>query len=104
MQGTLHRAGLVVNGSKSAWQPSHEVQWLGFVVNLEQGCICQSVPVKKVYALKTNLGAALGANNLSARHLESLIHVGKSIAMGLALGPISRFIACNALGQHGALC
>ena len=102
MQGTLHRAGLVVNGSKSAWQPSHEVQWLGFVVNLEEGCICQSVQVKKVDALKTNLGAALGANNLSARHLASLI--GKSIAMGLALGPISRFIACNALGQHGALC
>ena len=43
VQNTLHRAGLVVNECKSAWHPSHEVQWLGFVVNLEQGCI--SVPV-----------------------------------------------------------
>ena len=45
VQSTLHRAGLVVNESKSSWQPAHEVQWLGFVVNLEQGCI--SVPVNK---------------------------------------------------------
>ena len=43
VQSTLHKAGLVVNESKSSWQPSHEVQWLGFVVNLERGCI--SVPV-----------------------------------------------------------
>ena len=48
----------------------HEVQWLGFVVNLEEGCI--SVPVKKVEALKTNLGAAFGANTrLNARFMSS---------------------------------
>ena len=84
----MHSAGLVVNESKSSWQPSHEVQWLGFVVNLEQGCI--SVPVKKVDTLKKNLGAVLDANTLNARCLASLI--GKIIAMGLALGPISRFM------------
>ena len=67
------------------WQPSHEVQWLGFVVNLEQGCI--SVPIKKVDALKTNLGAVLDANTLNARRLA-----GKIIAVGLALSPISRFM------------
>ena len=88
MQSTLHWAGLVVNEAKSSWQPSHEVQWLGFVVNLEQGCI--SVPVKKVDTLKKNLGAVLDANTLNARCLASLI--GKIIAMGLALGPISRFM------------
>eukprot|EP00731_Ephydatia_muelleri_P023446 Em0015g1029a len=88
VQSTLHWAGLVVNEAKSSWQPSHEVQWLGFVVNLEQGCI--SVPVKKVDTLKKNLGAVLDANTLNARCLASLI--GKIIAMGLALGPISRFM------------
>ena len=88
VQSTLHRAGLVVNESKSSWQSLHEVQWLRFVVNLEQGCI--SVPVKKVDALKTGLGAASDANTLNAWCLASLI--GKIIAMGLALGPISRFM------------
>ena len=97
VQSTLQRAGLVVNESKSTWHPSHVVQWLGFVVDLEQGCI--SVPVKKVDALKAKLGAALDAKALSARQLASL--VGKIISMGLALGPISRFMtrSMNALLQ-----
>ena len=55
---------------------------------MEQGCI--SEPVKKVEALKTNLGAGLGANTLNARCPASLI--GKIIAIGLALGPISRLM------------
>ena len=88
VQSTLHKAGLVVNESKSSCQPSHEVQWLGFVVNLERGYI--SVPVKKVDALKKNLGAVVDARKVNARCLASLI--GKIIAMGLALGPLSRFM------------
>ena len=87
VQSTLRQAGLVVNEAKSSWVPCSTVQWLGFVVDMEQGCI--SVPPNKVSALRADLKTSLEAGVVEARVLASVI--GKIISMGLALGLVSRF-------------
>lgn len=88
VRDTLNRTGLVVNEAKSMWQPSGTAQWLGFVINLDQMCI--SVPDRKIAVLKDSLQAVLDAKWVEARCLASL--VGKIIAMGLALGSVTRFM------------
>ena len=88
VKDTLMKAGWVYNETKSVWAPTRRLQWLGFDLDLGQGCI--SVPAKKVESLKTNLVLALKQPNLRAKFIASL--VGKIISMGLALGPVARFM------------
>ena len=82
------KAGWVYNETKSVWAPTRRLQWLGFDLDLGQGCI--SVPAKKVESLKTNLVLALKQPNLRAKFIASL--VGKIISMSLAFGPVARFM------------
>ena len=42
VKNSLERAGFVVNDAKSVWTPSHCVIWLGFKIDLLEGCV--SVP------------------------------------------------------------
>ena len=88
VKDTLMKAGWVYNETKSVWAPTRRLQWLGFDLDLGQGCI--SVPAKKVESLKTNLVLALKQPNLRAKFIASL--VGKIISMSLALGPVARFM------------
>ena len=88
VKDTLMKAGWVYNETKSVWAPTRRLQWLGFDLDLGQGCI--SVPAKKVESLKTNLVLALKQPNLRAKFIASL--VGKIISMSLALGPVDRFM------------
>ena len=85
---TLAKAGWVHNELKSVWTPTHRLQWLGFEVDLKQGCI--SVPAKKINGLKANLQIAASQTALRAKFIASL--VGKIVAMSLALGSLSRFM------------
>ena len=84
VQSTLRQ---VVNEAKSSWVPCSTVQWLGFVVDMEQGCI--SVPPNKVFSLMDGLKTSLEAGVVEARFLASVI--GKIISMCLVLGLVSRF-------------
>ena len=88
VKDTLMKAGWVYNETKSVWAPTRRLQWLGFDLDLGQGCI--SVSAKKVESLKTNLVLALKQPNLRAKFIASL--VGKIISMGLAFGPVARFM------------
>ena len=85
---TLAKAGFVVHPTKSVWEPSQRLPWLGFVIDLELGQI--EVPREKLAALQHMLDQARRVAQIPARRLASI--VGKIISMGLAIGPVSRFM------------
>ena len=91
VRNTLHKSGLVVNDKKSVWRPSHSIAWLGFEIDLLKGQI--AVPRAKVQALQSMLKGALCSQRLQARCIASI--VGKIISMGIAVGPVSRFMTRN---------
>ena len=88
VQSTLEQAGFRANTEKSIWQPTQRLQWLGFVLDLAHGHI--EVPQEKLDSLLTMLTQATRTTKLSARFLASI--VGRIISMGLAVGPVSRFM------------
>ena len=81
----LARAGLVENISKSKWEPSREITWLGFDLNLEEGRI--SISPGKIVLLISMLQSALNSRQIKAKLLASII--GKIISMALGLGNVS---------------
>ena len=85
---TLEQAGFQANFKKSVWQPTQRLQWLGFVLDLAQGQV--EVPQEKIVKLLDMLRQAVLKPSLSARFLASI--VGRIISMGLAVGPVSRFM------------
>ena len=90
VQATLNRAGFVVHPTKSVWEPIQRLTWLGFVIDLALGQI--EVPREKVVALQRKLAQAQACqySPIPARQLASI--VGRIISMGLAIGPVSRFM------------
>ena len=66
---TLAKAGWVYNKVKSVWQPTHKLEWLGFDLDLGQGCI--SMPTRKISALKANLVMAVKQTTLRAKFITS---------------------------------
>lgn len=86
VQKDLARARFVTKIDKCNWPASRSCTWLGFVVDLEQGCI--AVPNTKIDALKVQLRQAASVNFMRARQLASII--GMTISMALALGPVAR--------------
>ncbi|KAL5463210.1 hypothetical protein EMCRGX_G032089 [Ephydatia muelleri] len=91
VRGSLERAGFVMNVDKSVWTPSHRVMWLGFNIDLLDGYV--SVPREKVDMLVALLRVALLSSWLRAKQIASI--VGRIISMGIALGPVSRFMTRN---------
>ena len=91
VKNSLQCAGFVINDSKSVWIPSHCVTWLGFSVDLLGGRVF--VPQEKLEALVSLVRDSLTFNSLRAKHIASI--VGKIISMGIALGPVSRFMTRN---------
>ena len=81
VRNTLHKSGLVVNDKKS----------VGFEIDLLKGQI--AVPQAKVQALQSMLKGALCSQRLQARCIASID--GKIISMGIAVGPVSRFMTRN---------
>ena len=88
VQSTLKQAGFVLNTEKSTLKPTQRLKWLGFVVDLAQGQI--EVPDDKLVRLLDTLRSLQHASQIPARQLASVI--GKLISMGLALGPVCRFM------------
>ena len=85
---TLEQAGFISNREKSVWQPTQRLQWLGFVIDMSLGQI--EVPQEKIARLLLVLEKVRHSAHVSARQLASV--VGKIISMGLAVGPVSRFM------------
>ncbi len=85
---TLAKAGFVVHPTKSVWEPTQRLQWLGFVIDLALGQV--EVPSDKLAALQHMLNQACRFSLIPASRLASI--VGRIISMGLAIGPVSRFM------------
>ncbi|KAL5506358.1 hypothetical protein EMCRGX_G007980 [Ephydatia muelleri] len=86
VRDTLRRVGWVCNEEKFGCQPTGSAG-LGNL-DLEKGSI--SVPEGKVRALQHRLKVAAKKSSLVARDIASLI--GRIVSMGLALGPVARFM------------
>ena len=86
IQGSLSEAGFVVNEEKSCWELSQVGRWLGFVIDLSKGVL--EIPREKTQDLVSLLERAQRENRIKPKLLASI--VGKIIAMGLGLGPITR--------------
>ena len=82
----LDRAGIIVNLPKSQDVPVQIINWLGFVIDHQNGCF--HVPDDIISRLKMSLSPLLTATVVPVRSLASV--VGKIISMSLALGPVSR--------------
>ena len=85
---TLAKAGFLDHPVKSIWDPVQRLPWLGFVIDLALGQV--EVPQEKLVALQHRLDQACQLALISAKQLASI--VGKIISMGLAIGPVSRFM------------
>ena len=91
MQGTLASAGFVAHPEKSQWVPVQRLDWLGFVIDLAVDQV--EVPERKLATLRDLTYKILHMDLVPARLLACLI--GKIISLGLAVGPISRFMTCS---------
>lgn len=87
VRSTLKQVGFVLNQEKSVRQLVQHLQWLGFIIDMALGQV--EVPQEK-----------LAFTCLSSQHKLHIIIpvkllasiVGRIISMGLAVGPISRFM------------
>ena len=53
LRDTLDKAGFVSHVEKSHWEPSSTARWLGFVLDLEKGCVI--VLPEKIVTLKDKM-------------------------------------------------
>ena len=103
VKSTIDKAGFIAHPEKSIWQPTLRLIWLGFVVDVCLGQI--EVPSEKITALRSALHQATQSPRIKARSLASII--GKIISMGLAFGPLSRFMTRSlyaVLESHNVWC
>ena len=88
MRKSLWGAGFLDHPEKCKWVSKVKVSWLGFNIDL---CRCEiTVPNEKIEGLRQQLMEANTKGSLRARVLASI--AGKVIAMGLEIGPITRFM------------
>ena len=85
---TLSRAGFVTHPTKSVWEPTQCLVWLGFKLDLAMGLI--RIPDDKLVALSQVLTHYSLVVCAPARKIASV--AGKIISLGLAIGPVSRFM------------
>ena len=95
VQDTLHRCGLVANVTKSQWEPTSRLQWLGFDLNIAEGTI--RVPEQKVSQLKVLLIELKQQKFAKARMIAKV--TGKLISMWLGLGSTVRLMS-RSLYKH----
>ena len=81
----LDRAGFMLNVIKSHLNPVQIINWLGFILDLREGCF--SVPQHKIDRLKSAIANIPLLGSITARALASI--VGQIISIGLAIGPVS---------------
>ena len=85
---TLEKAGFVIRIEKSNWGPLSTARWLGFMLDLEKGCVM--VLPEKIAALKDSMASVATAGQVQARHLASI--TGTLLSMSLGIGPVSRLM------------
>ena len=88
VRDTLKKAGFIAHPEKSQWVPTQRLVWLGFVIDMAVGQI--EVPEEKLLMTRKLTAKILSMPQIPARLLARL--VGKIISLGLAIGPVSRFM------------
>ena len=88
VKDTLVKAGFVINFEKSHWDPLSQARWLGFLIDLNKGCL--SVPPDKIVALENKLAALPMQKEVRVKDLASV--TGKLIAMSPGIGHVSRLM------------
>ena len=78
----------MINFEKSHWDPSSKARWLGFLLDLNKGCL--SIPPEKVAALENKLAMLAVQRGVRVRELASV--TGKLIAMIPGIGHVSRLM------------
>ena len=73
---------------KSQWEPVERLNWLGFVIDMSVGQIEE--PEEKPLALRELTRKIMCMPEIPASLLACV--VGKIISLGLAIGPVSRFM------------
>ena len=84
----LRKAGFVIHVEKSQWEPTRNILWLGFELDLEEGKI--KVPRDKLTRLQEILENWKVEERIPAKTLASLI--GKIVALSIAVGPVARLM------------
>jgi len=87
----LENAGLILNNEKCQWEPQHNIEWLGFQIDLCVGGFL--VTEGELDRLRSKLLAVKEAQLITARQLASLIRT--IISMSLALGPVTCLMTHN---------
>ena len=85
---TLCNAGFITHPIKSQWAPVQRLTWLGFIIDMSLGHL--EVPKEKITSLQCQIRQLLSMSVVPARLLACV--VGKIIAMGLAIGPLTRYM------------
>ena len=80
------QAHIAVNRGKSQLDPVHQLQHLGFLVDLRAGTF--AVPLPRWEALQHGIAALLAARRSPVRRLARV--AGQLVSMGLALGSVTR--------------
>ena len=88
VQDMLKKAGFVPHPGKCMWKPDQRLTWLGFVIDTALGQI--EVPAPKLDALRSMIRRVAASPVVKAKQLASIL--GKIISMGIAFGPVSRFM------------
>ena len=95
VKSDLINAGFVPNVQKSIWNPVSETEWLGFVINLENGVLM--LPERRISSIKESiqdiLNVATKSGRLARVHVKALASVtGKIISAYLTVGSMSRIM------------
>ena len=73
---------------KSCWEPASIAKWLGFLLDLEEGCV--SVLPEKIASLKEKIARVASAKVVQARQLASI--TGTLLSMSRGIGPMCRLM------------
>ena len=84
----LSKAGFVAHAEKSHWEPTRNIVWLGFELDLEEGKV--KVPKEKLMCLQEMMEGVKVEEKIPAKTLASLI--GKIMALSIAVGPVARLM------------
>ena len=77
----LHHAGFVVNHKKSQLEPTQQVQYLGFHLNFEKGCL--EVPAEKIKTVRREFGKLVTHKEMTPRKMSNILGVVRSFLVAI---------------------
>ena len=92
VKSDLLKSGFIPKAEKSVWQPFQLLEFLGGIINSEQGTIC--IPERRITKAQTTISDILNAHKVhrrvSVRQVSSI--VGQIISMSIVIGQVSQIM------------